>query len=96
MAGRNVDWIISCRVASASYIVPGSLTASCAKCGELVLVSPSTLEIRQGSHDSQFVCMECGFAMMEKDGSEVMELTPAQVREIEEYRSQPNEKSLRR
>jgi len=40
--------------------------------------------------------MECGFAMMEKDGSEVMELTPAQVREIEEYRGQPNEKSLRR
>jgi len=79
------DYIICCRVARASYIVPGSLTAKCARCGELVLVSPSTLEIRQNRPDSQFLCIECGLAQMEKTGGEIMELTQAQLKEIEEF-----------
>lgn len=80
------DYIVCCRVANASYIVPGSLTANCAKCGELVLVSPSSLEIRQDNPDSQFLCKECALPMMKEHVGEIMELTPAQVKEIEEYR----------
>jgi len=83
---KQPDYIICCRVAKASYIVPGSLTANCSKCGELVLVSPSTLEIRQNSPESKFLCVECGLAEMERTGGEITELTPAQIKEIDEYR----------
>lgn len=82
------DTFICCRVADARYVVPGSLTAKCAKCGERVWVAPSSLEIRQDNPDSQFVCNQCAFAQMEQCGGEVeiMELTPAQIKEVEEYR----------
>lgn len=83
------DYFVCCRVANVSYVVPGSLTANCAKCGELVLVSPSSLEIRQDNPDSQFICMECVLPIMEEHGGEIAQLTPAQVQEIEEYRRQP-------
>lgn len=79
-------YIVCCRVANVSYVVPGCLTANCAKCGELVLVSPSSLEIRQGNPNSQLICIECVLPIMEEHGGEIAELTPAQVQEIEEYR----------
>lgn len=82
-------YIACCRVANVSYVVPGSLTANCTKCGELVLFSPSSLEIRQDNPHSQFLCIECALVSMEEQGGEIAELTPAQVQEIEEYRRQP-------
>jgi len=85
-AMSNVDYIISCRVADASYIVPGSLTGKCANCGEVVLISPSSLEIRQANPGSQFLCIQCGLAQIEKMGGEFIGFTPAQAAEIEKYR----------
>lgn len=82
----KVAYIISCRVADASYIVPGSLTSRCANCGEVVLVSPSSLEVRQDNPGSQFLCIQCGLAQIEKTGGEFMEFTPAQKTEIREFR----------
>ena len=86
------DYIVCCPVANAvakgSYIVPGSLTASCIKCGQPVLVSPSSLEVRQDNPDAQFLCMECALISMEKIGGEIIEFTPAQIQELDEYRRQ--------
>lgn len=79
----KVDVIVSCRVANAKHRVPGSLTANCTLCGELVLMSPSTLEIRKDNPDSRVLCMKCALPL---EGGEIMELTPAQLKEIEDWR----------
>lgn len=86
----KVDYIVCSQVAdvclvNAPYIVPGSLTANCSRCGEPVLVSPSAGEIRHDNPDSQFLCLQCGLASMKKDGGEIAGITPAQRKEIEEY-----------
>ena len=82
------DTFICLRVADARYVVPGSITAKCAKCGERVWVAPSSLEIHQDNPDSQFTCGQCAFAQMTQ-GIKDMDLTPAQIKEIEEYYRRP-------
>lgn len=54
--------------------------AKCSRCGELVVVSPSTAL-------SHFLCIEGGIAQLERASEELMELTPSQVKEIDQWRS---------
>jgi hypothetical protein len=83
---NQADYIVCCRLGKASYVVPGSLTATCSQCGKLVLVSPSSLEVRDHSPNSRILCIECAISEMEKAKGEIMELTRAQVEEIEEWK----------
>lgn len=68
------------------YVVPGSLHWVCHKCKCGVWVAPSSWLILHENPGMEVYCWECAFARMEKEPGEIMELTPAQRQEIEDWR----------
>lgn len=79
------DYIICMPVSHPGYVVPGSLTAKCEQCPNLVWVSPSSWLVRNDNPSAKIICMECGLSKIEREGGEMMDITPAQAREIREY-----------
>lgn len=76
--------LVCTRVSDEGYIVPGSVQTTCSECGLLVWVAPSSWEIVTASPGMDIICNRC--ALMEKEGGEIAELTPAQMKEIAQYR----------
>jgi len=68
------------------YVVPGSLHESCHKCGRGVWISPSSWFLLHDNPGAEVLCTDCALDRMGKEPGRIMEFTPAQVHEIEEYR----------
>ena len=68
------------------YVVPGSLQCQCQNCGCAVWVAPSSWLIMHEHPEMEVYCWDCAFDKMKKEPGEIIELTPAQRQEIEEWR----------
>lgn len=67
------------------YVVPGSLRWICHECHRGVWIAPSSWLIMHDDPAMEVLCWTCAAARMEKEPGEMVELTPAQIEEIEEY-----------
>lgn len=82
------EQILICKaVDSPGYVVPGSLPMKCHECNKAVWVSPSSMLLLHDNPEMQIKCESCAFAHMSshKGTNEIVDLTQAQMEEIEEY-----------
>jgi len=82
------EQILICKaVKSPGYVVSGSLPMKCQECAKLVWVSPSSMLLLHDNPKMQIKCQSCAFAHMSshKGTSEIVDLSQAQLEEIEEY-----------
>lgn len=78
--------LIAMPVDHPGYVVPGSLHGVCNKCRRGVWIAPSSWLILHEHPGTEVNCWGCAFARMDKEPGEIMDLTPAQRQEIEEWR----------
>jgi len=79
-------YILCMPVSHPGYVVPGSLKVKCEQCPELVFVAPSSWLIRHDNPGAKIICMKCALSEMESEGGEIMDITPAQLGEIQDYK----------
>lgn len=82
------EQILICRAVNPpGYVVLGSLPMKCHECNKAVWVSPASMLLLHDDPKMQIKCMSCAFAHMSshKGTSEIIDLTQAQMEEIEEY-----------
>ena len=80
------DVIIAMPFDHPGYVVPGSLHHICHQCHRGVWLAPSAWLMMHENPLLEVPCWHCAFARIEKEGGEMMGLTPAQIEEIEEWR----------
>lgn len=78
--------LVCTRVTDLRYVVPGSVQTTCSDCSQFVWISPSSWEILAGSPAMDIVCNRCALVRTKREGGEIAEISPAQMREIAEYR----------
>jgi hypothetical protein len=78
--------LIAMPVDHPGYVVPGSLHYVCTQCHRGVWIAPSSWLIMHENPGIEVLCWGCAFDRIDKEGGEMMELTPAQIQEIEEWR----------
>ena len=81
-----VSFLVGIPVTYRGYVVPGSLPVSCAHCGQVVLVAPSSFIILHDNPGTQVLCPGCGLQEYRQHPGEIIPISPAQQDEIEEYR----------
>lgn|GEM_PF-2093709 len=69
------------------YVVPGSFQHQCQNCRCAVWVAPSSWLMMREHPGMEVYCWDCAFIKMKKDPGEIMEVTPAQRQEVEEWRN---------
>ena len=80
-------FVVSMKVEQLHYITPGSTQESCAGCGSLVSVAPSSHRFIDEHPGIQILCVECALSRAEASNEqiEVIPLSSKQETEIQDY-----------